>query len=510
MPAMRKLIRPSTGHILDIDALEIADQYLSLAHNVNTRRGFPSRINGRRICYPVSGGHLPNDPYHLLNVDLNTFNWWLSFSTATIYAVEGTNSYNITPAAMHAVSDPWEWTSCLLNGLPVFSNGRDPLYYFAGSGGTPAAMIPGWDATTAAQAVCAFRYHLFAMNIDGPAGVFDNLVMWSDAAEPGTLPASWTPSASNEAGSAILADTPGRCICGLSLGPQLLVYKPTSVYAFEYAGQQPDNIFTVRPVNRSLGALGPHCVLDLGTKHLILGNDDVVLTDGINTQSIAEDRVKINLASAIDEDYAQNAFAIRDLYKREVWICIPETGARFATLAHIWDERRDTWTTRDLNSLRCGTTGYVTDATETTTWDADALTWDSDVSAWNAGSVAAIAHVVTAEANTIYVEDTDDAVSITGTLQRTDMTFGDDVPRVLTQRVHIRGTGLGFSDVRVRLGARHSVDVPIAWGAYVPVEQHGTPYEVEGRYISLEVMATGTDAWTVDRIVLQGRYDGDF
>src|SRR5688572_12721047 len=109
------------GHVLDIDPSEISDQLLALARNVHTRKGFPSRIGGRRIAYSGT----PNDPLHLLNLQLNTFNWWMLFGTDNIHAVEGTNFYDITYPGMQAIVNPYEWTATLLNGIPVFSNGKD-------------------------------------------------------------------------------------------------------------------------------------------------------------------------------------------------------------------------------------------------------------------------------------------------------------------------------------------------------------------------------------------------
>lgn len=503
---MRKTLRPSGGHILDIDSLEIADQFLSIARNVNTRKGFPSRIGGRRVAYPVTAGHAPNDPYHLLNLNLNTFNWWMHFGVSTIYGVESNNSFNISLPGQAAIADPSEWSSTLLNGIPVFTNGRNELLYWDGDGAHVVAVVPGWPATTTCKAVVAFKFHLFAMNIDGPSGIFDNVIMWSDAADPGTLPASWTPGAGNEAGSAFLADTPGRAITGLPLGPQLLIYKPQSLYAIEYVGQPPDNIFAVRPVVRSIGTLGPHTVVEWGTQHLTVGNDDVILTDGINIRSIADNRVKKAIANNIDETYAANAFIIRDLNQRETWVCIPEEGSQFANIAHIWDESRNTWVTRDLVTTRHGTTGYVTDTTVSDIWDGDAGTWDSDLSIWNSGTVGKIAHVVLAEPNTIYVEDTDDATAVTALIGKYDIVFDDETQSKLTQRVWIEGSGVNLANVEFRLGSRKSTEDPIVWGAFTARQPRGTPYEVSGNLISIEVQFD--DLCTIDRISIQARYNG--
>lgn len=504
---MKKVLRPSNGHILDIDSLEIADQFLSYANNVNTRKGFPSRVGGRRACYGVAA----IDPYHLLSLHLNSFDWWMLFGTNTVYGLETVNSFNITtPGWFTAVANPREWVSTLLNGIPVFANGKDPLNTWDGNGAHKIVNVPAWPAGYVCKAVVAFRFHLFAMNINQGGPIFDNLIIWSDAAAPGSLPASWTPAATNEAGSAVLADTPGPCIMGLPLGQQLLIYKPTSVYVVEYAGNPPASIFTVRCAMRSVGALGPHTVIEMGEKHLVVGNDDIVLTDGVNSQSIANDRIKTYLANSIDDTNSQNAFVIRDLSKQEVWVCVPEGGNQFCTIAHVWDVRRNTWVTRSLTQVRHGTTGLVTDTAAPSTWDADAGTWDSDSSLWDETTNATKQRLVLAQASQLYVEDTTDIISVTSLLRRTDLTFDDDSQRKLTSRVWVEGSGDGLADAQFRLGSRENTQDSIAWGAFAARTAEGTPYEIEGRYISIEVQTTSLNPWTISRLSIEANYCGAY
>lgn len=514
---MKRTIRPSGGHVLDIDPSEVAEQFLTLAHNVNTRKGFPTRIGGRRIAYPVDAGHAPNDPYHLLNLQLNTFNWWMHFGANNIYAVEGNNSHDITYPGMQTIVNPYELSSTLLNGIPVFSNGKDVLLYWDGNGGNNADALPGFPIATSVKYVVAFRFHIFGLNVDGALpgavpGQYENAVMWSDATEPGTLPGSWTPGAGNEAGYLFLADTRGRCICGVPLNSQLMIYKNEAVHPIEYVGQQPDNIFSARPANRSLGTLGPHTVVDLGDKHFVVGNDDVCLFDGINVKSIAENRVKRFLANSIDETYAQNSFVVRDINNRETWVCVPQAGSQFATVAHIWDERRDTWVTKDLNSVRHATVGFVTDSAIDTTWDSDLEVWDDDLSAWNAGSTGSKTKVVVSEEDTLYVEDTTDTTSVTGVIAKYDLAFDDDAQSKIINAVWVRGTGLGFANVEFRLGSRSSTEANIAWQGWQPVRDDGrlTIPEIDGRYISIEIRAISTATWTINKIIFDWKYNGPY
>lgn len=507
---MKKVLRPVGGHILDIEPLELSDNVLSLARNVHMRRGFPSRIRGRRAIYETSPSFVP---YHLSNFSLNGFNWWLYFGTLSIYAVETSNFYDISIPSQGAITQPWQWSSTLLNGIPVFTNGVDIPHYWTGDSSDDALPLPNWPASTLCKFIVAFRFHLFALDIDSPTGVFNNLILWSDATEPGTVPDSWTAAPDNEAGFAFLADSPGRCVAGVPLGTQLMIYKPTSFHAVEYAGQPPDNIFTVRPVVRSTGLISPHALKTVGTQQAVVGNEDVVLTDGLNTRSIADNRIKQTLRNSIDESNSQNVFTIYDDHARELWVCTPEPGSQFATVAHVWDERRDNWVTRDLSNVKYGTVGYVTDDLPSDVWDDDSQPWDSDASIWNEAQQGGTQRVVIAEIAGLFVEDVPETNLVDAVLQRLDLAFDDPEQRKVTSRVIIEGKGAGLNSLFVRLGVRNSTDdgSGVQWGPYVQRSAEGNAYEITGRFISVEVSnSTSAADWTVTRITIEAEYDGEF
>lgn len=504
---MKTVLRPLGGHVLDIDPSELSPQVLSLARNVNMRKGFPSRIRGRRVAYTG----VPMSPLHMLNFNLNSFNWWLLFGASQIYAAETNNAYDVSIAGQSATSNPYQWSSTLLNGIPVFTNGLNTPRYWTGDSADDALELPNWPANTTCKFIVAFRFHIFALDIDGPDGAFNNLIMWSDATEPGAVPQSWTPAADNEAGSAFCADTQGACIAGSPLGTQLMIYKPGSIYAVEYAGQPPDNIFTVRPVNRSAGLIAPHALKTIGTAQAAVGNDDVIMTDGVNARSIADSRIKRALANSIDETNARNVFTVYDHNARELWVCVPETGNQFATIAHIWDERRDNWVTRDLVAAKYAAVGYVNDDVQSQVWDDDTGTWDSDFSTWNEAQQGGKQNVLLSDSNGLYVEDVPDVTAVDATIQRLDLAFDDPEQIKVTSRVYIEGSGAGLSSLWFRLGARNSTDAGIAWGPYVQRQSGGREYETAGKFISIEINNDNdTQEWTVNKITIEAEYDGNF
>jgi hypothetical protein len=236
-----------------------------------------------------------------------------------------------------------------------------------------------------------------------------------------------------------------------------------------------------------------------------------VLTDGINTHSIADNRIKQYLRNSIDETNAQNLFTIWDRNARELWVCAPETGNQFATVAHIWDQTRDNWVTRDLNAVKYGTTGQVNDTAPAQTWAADSASWASDLSAWNEAQLGTTEKVVLAETSAMYVEDVPETTLFDVTLQRLDLTFQDQEQIKVTNRVHIEGSGAGLAGLEFRLGSRNSTSDGIVWGPYAQRQSGGCEYEVAGKFISVEITnSTTADPWTVTRITIEAEYDGTF
>src|SRR5690606_17349427 len=150
-----------------------------------------------------------------------------------------------------------------------------------GDVGTPFAELPDWPEGTTCKSIVAFRQFLNALDIDGPGGHFEKQVKWSNAAEPGAVPDSWTPAADNLAGDAILSDTPGPVLCAVPLRGSLLVYKRSGTYAMDFVADL-DQVFVVRTLFSSSGALTRHAVADLNGQHFVVTDGDIILTNGTN------------------------------------------------------------------------------------------------------------------------------------------------------------------------------------------------------------------------------------
>lgn len=506
----KKLLRlkPTRGVAADLPPNEVAEDFYTGASNVHFRAGIAGRVLGSRAAY----GTLPVDVLHMLNARIATTNFWLFFGADEIHANETTNSSDVTPGGgLTAVTQPWQWSSGLLNGIPFASNGLDVPVYWGGDVGTPFTSLPGWPATTSCKSLVAFRYHLVALDIDGPSGSFPDQVLWSDAAEPGAIPQTWTAAADNEAGDTILGDLPGPCMCAVPLRGSLLIYKRNAVYAMDYVGG--NEVFVFRQIFSGMGALTRHAVCDLSDgRHFVVGDGDIYITDGVSRASVALNRMRDFVFNQLDQDNYENLFVIFHRAKGEVWVCFPEQGSQDCTLAVVYDVGHDAFGVRVLDDVTCAALGIVNDTATDESWAAATYTWDAATRLWNQPNYSlAVESLVTGAGTTATQHDSQDAVAVAASLSRYDLAFGEPERVKFLRRIHVRAK-TGFGTLYVRAGARMTPTDSITWSteqALTEPEQIVNTF-AQGRYLSVEVRSEDTEVWQVSGIDLEAELRGYF
>ena len=497
-------LRPTRGLAPDIPPNEVSPDFYTGGSNVLFREGFAQRIGGNRQCYSQND---VNPVFRLLNVrapgGITQTNFWIAFGTNVIKALETSNISNITGAALSAVTFPWQWAATLLNNIPCFTNGLDTPRYWQGDVGTPAANLPGWTAGTVCKSLVAFKFHLFALDIDGPAHI-ESQVLWSDAAAPGNVPSTWTPAATNQAGSTILADTPGPCMCGVPLQDTLIIFKRSSTYAINFVGG--NQIFASRLLNGVHGALTRHSAVDIGGQIFVVADGEIYLTDGVNWQPISVARVRDSIFGQLSLSSYENLYCIFNRSRGEVWVCFPSTGNTYADQAWVYNVNTDAWGVRAVSVGTCSEVGIVNDTSPSEAWDADSNTWDSDLTAWNASNFSlAVEQIVSGHNSAILnLEEDDTLVSINASIIKQDISFDDPERFKFVRRVHLRTNG-DPGPLTVRIASR---DSPTDTLAYF-VDQTLTPPAsyvdciVMGKFITIEVDSSGTKIWQLTGIDIE-------
>lgn len=507
----KQLIRlqPQGGFVSDTPPAEVGDNFYTGCSNVIFRNGFASRILGSRNAYTTAlGVAAPGQLMHARNVELSGTNYWLLFeSDGTAWAIEGSNATQIDATLLGSVTDPWRHCSDLLNGVPVYTNGSDEPVYWTGGNLT---TLTDWTATESCKFLAVFRYHIFALDISGPGGTFPNLVKWSAAAEPGTIPNSWTPAASNEAGSVELSDSPGAMLCAYPLRDSLILYKRSAMYSATYVGGT--FVFNFRKLQSNSGALTRRSVCDINGKHFVISDGDILITDGTNRQSVGESRVKDYFFNQLDQDNYLNTFCAYNRAKNEVIVGFPTSGAEYANTALVYDVDRNTFGVRNLPNVVHAPIGYVNDTTPSNNWTNRTDTWADATDKWGGSSVsAATDRVVLIHTDEMVEQDTSDAVSLNASIGKHDMTFGDAERIKFLKRLHIRAAS-NYGTLLVRVGGKMQPNDATVWSNEVSVTD---PTQVVnlfavGRYISFEIRSTGNTVWEITGVELEIEKRGYF
>lgn len=512
-------LRPGRGIANDLPAFEADENFYTTGRNVHFRQGFAGRSTGHAQVYTGTQATIRN----LLNMQAGGQNFWLYFGINTIYAVTGSTHTNVTPGAglLNATTANM-WTTGLLNGVPFANNGLDVPYYWTGDTGTDFVALPGWPAGQTCKAMRAFKNHLFAMDITTGAGDFPMRIAWSAAAAAGTVPTTWTAAATNEAGDTSLSATPGPIVDAEALRNSLAVYKSHSAFTAEYVGGQ--NIYAFRPLSITVGALNRHCIANINGAHLLVGDGDVVVTDGNSVTSVIDRRMRLFLYNQLDQTNFGAMFCVAHKRQNEVWIFFPSSGNTFCDLALVWDASGGGWGVREVPLISHAAVGIVNDTAPSETWDADSGTWDSDNTVWNQQAFSsAIESLVLGKPNdstptsSLFLQvdlgDTFAGTNIEASIGKYSMPF-DEPERVKFVRkvVPLVKAATGTA-IMVRVGTQMTAEGAISWG----VEQTftvGTSQHVDvlamGKFISVEFRSTGVNPWTLTGFDIEGEIRGYF
>lgn len=508
-PKQTVQLRPIRGFISDTPAHEVGPDFFTLMTNVITRGGFAQRIPGSRSIYGTAlGVAAPGQLMHGVNCENAGTNYWLIFEDdGTAWAVEGDNATQIDDSLLAAVGDPVNFSSSLLNGVPVISNGADePVYW----GGSDLLTLTDWTATETCQFITAFKYHLFALDISGPGGTFTSLLRWSKAAEPGTIPDEWTPAADNDAGDVELSDSPGALLCAYPMRDSLMIYKRSAAYQVKYVGG--NNVFNFRKVQSTSGALTRRSVCDVNGMHLVVSDGDIVMTDGSTRRSIGEARVKDWLFNQLDQTNYANLFCAYNRAQHEVLIGFPTAGAEFCNSSLVYNVELDSFGVRDLADVVHAPVGFVNDTAESNNWADRAETWDAAVGAWGSSTVSSARDsLVFIHTDEMHQQDVTDAETVTAYLGKYSMDFGDSARVKLLRRIHVQARA-NYGSLFIRAGSQMEPNDNIAWSDEVTITD---PEQVvnlfaQGRYLSVEVRSAGSSVWKITGFDLEIEQRGYF
>jgi hypothetical protein len=430
-------------------------------------------------------------------------NYWLYQSASKIFAVASATHTDITIlTGLTPVTKPSQWSHTLLNGIPIMNNSVNIPQYWLGNVGVKTVAIPGWPANTLADFITSYKYHLFAFGISVLGVRNDNLFLWSDAAAPGTIPQFWTPSATNEAGSGQLSDTPSVITTARTLRDSLVIYKRNAAYTVDYV--KGNDKFVVKGLWSRTGALSPRAVDDCNGWHAVVTQGDIVRNDGFNQPvSFGDALVNNFLFNQLSGSTFEALQVLYDHTNRDVWICFPEQGATYCTLALVYNIPSNAWGVVELADVAYTAMGIIDDAIPGTTYDTTTLVYDTTSLAYNESSLSqAVETMMQSQPNqTRFIAfNTSDLTVVNSLVAKYSMPFGEPERIKFVRQLHLRGRNFGTFYVRV--GYQMFTDDPISWSTEYAVTDPNQPVPTftQGRYISVEIRSADNKFWELNGV----------
>jgi len=499
------------GIILDLPPEEVPGSNYTSCSNVYFRDGAAARVEG----YGVYGPELITaDPIFAYPATYQSVNYWIHCTTENIYVTDGYTQWDITPAAGLSPTTAGEWTATTLNGIPVLNNPENAPIYWALNPANPCETLPGWPDNTTCNAIAAVKYHLVALNITEAGINYPSQVWWSQGAQAGAVPQEWIPTAENDAGDTILADSTGHIVTAYPLREQLIIYKSNATYTMQYvAGQY---VYAFRKIFPNTGIASRHAVCEVDNQHWVFTGTDVVKHDGQNFISVVYDKVQRHLTNSIDPGQIQLVSLTARLTDNQVWVNIPTTGAQLLVAAVILDVRDGNVGLRTLPQVASVIRGTVSPTSELGPWESLDTSWQNWPDQWNEAKYLANSDgvMMTRPTNAnkakallaVGYENSAEGEPISAYVERLSGMAGDYTKTKILTRVIPRieaGAGTVFT---FRLGAQAYFGDSILWGPpqqFIAGTDTGLSYIITGRYMSLRISTESIAPWKLYSYVIK-------
>jgi len=273
-----------------------------------------------------------------------------------------------------ALTIPW-------NDWLAFTNGIDtPKYYDPST--TQVQVIPNLPSggDTLCESLALFDASLVLLRTTEGGTNFNQRIRWSDKADA----TNWT---TGDSGSVDLLDSADRIQNGLILGPYLVVYREKSIYRGTAVNTTTKRFQWDSMVTAS-GAMSSGGIVDIGDKHLVIGNKQVYIYGGGFDTLPVGDSIKSLLfgpQAEIDIATVHRTFAVYIEARNDVLIFYQTTTGTFPNKSLRWFGDLNVWAARSFDDQFVG----IGEATKSNslTWNDLVDTWEDQTWNWNSTSI---------------------------------------------------------------------------------------------------------------------------
>jgi len=522
------------GIIRDVPDYELPPNAWSDGKNIEASEGKIIKRKGSAITFSSPAVA----PYYVYPVEAPWAYYWIYAGLNKVYVVQNLYHHNITRESSPGVleeynaSEQWGWTATNLNGVIVLNNGVDAPQYWSWPTASDIKLqnLPNWPTNYRARNMRAFKNYLIALDIYKAGTQYPHMVKWSDVTSSGSVPGSWDESdTTGDAGENELTEGGGALIEQLQLRDMNILYRSDSTWAMQYIGG--NAIWRFYRLFLNSGIMSQRCVKEFFNKHLVFSNDDVIVHDGQNIQSVIDNKMRKWLFNNIDTSNYDRSF-VTPGYPEEMWICFPQSGQTNPDTAIVWNYKENTWSVRDLpNAAHLGW-GQI-DVTSNDAWDkplgnyqansstyaavsstyeqTGTLAWSANNNAWDGRTYNALNNGILAADPTntrlIQLNTTEQelGVDMTSYVTRTGIALigpnkTDTYARKFLRAIYPKMEGTTGGVINVYVGSQETTDDAVTWSSAKEFII-GTDYKVDckesGRLLSVKFESTTDITWSL-------------
>lgn len=213
-----------------------------------------------------------------------------------------------------------------------------PTIAFSGGAGSGAAATAVMQPAPIAAIIETVAGFVFAFNTEDPNYGSRPDGWWCSGLYDQTV---WTPSQATQCANGQIIDTPGDIRAGRALGPDMVVYKETSMYYGTYQG--PPIIWAFNVISNQIGAPCEEAVVSIGTAHFFLGNDNFYIFDGTRPTPIG-DQVKNWFAGDQNPSFKQTVRSVHDRNNSLIyWYYVSNASTGAIDSAIVYNYKTNRW-----------------------------------------------------------------------------------------------------------------------------------------------------------------------
>jgi len=503
------------GIVKDYSSWQLPQNAWSDGNNVRAWQGSIEKIKG----YAEVMASCPVAPYHITFVQSGSDKYFIAGGLAKIYVHDGSSWTNITRQTTgsdvdYSATAAGGWTSTLIGGVLVMTNGVDDPQFWALSSGVPSTAtkmddLSNWPGSTECKSLRAFRSFLIALNVTESSVNYPRLVKWSTEAATQTVPSSWDDTlATNDAGEIELSMATAPIVEGLPLRDTFMIYTEQETFSMTFVGTP--FIFSFRMLSPSVGAMAKNCIAEFDGGHFIFGRSDFYLNSGDRITPLLPTKMRDYVFGFMDGEQTEKSFVVADAGRTEIWACFVSANSANDQVdkAVIWNYANNTFTIRDLPELAHIGVGVIDNPNSFAAWSAASVSWASAEGHWaQTYDKYQDVLVFASPTNTKLYRDrsgnTEDGTNMTSYIERTGLSLtAQGTPDQTTVKrikaIWPKMTVENEDTVDFYVSSQMSTEEAISWKgpfSFNPDSQSKVSCRSAGKLYGIKIESTGDTSW---------------